>query len=397
MSRVSTAPSVLILDDGELDRLQLVLERIGADFERLTGDAVPEALDAPRDLLITSGRRAMRMPQLHGPAPGNADPFWICIYDVDFRPLRERLRALGVHFLIHGDVDAESVRLFLLQLLHRGEERRRCRRIPMHCEIELEVGIDRRKVELVEISGETCRFVTDRDIPGGAPATLRLPTTLTAGEPCELRARRIRAAPFEVDGGASALAIVVGFSDLAPQAREPLRKLLAGAQSGTQVTPLAEEPGAAVPSAASSGPAPQSDVAWDPERDVERRSHPRHAYDRRVEALHWSCDAGPRVALGKDLSLSGVRVVTSSRPAVGAHVTLALYGAPREEPVVVEAEVVRVNGAESSLCFREVGARERRQLEKLQGGPLQVESLQAESAEPVVIAHMLGAEEPARH
>jgi len=397
MWRVSTAASVLVLDDGELDRLQQVLERIGADFERLSGDAVPDALEAPRDLLITSGRRAMRMPQLHGPASDGADPYWICIYDVDFRPLRERLRALGVHFLIHGDVDAESVRLFLLQLLHRGEERRRCRRIPLRCELEIEVGSDRRKVQLVEISGDTCRFVTDRDIPGGVPATLRLPTTLTAGEPCELKARRIRAAPCEASDGSSALAIVVGFGELEPEAREQLRKLLAGAQTGTRVTPLAAEPQAPQPCGPGSDPPARPPVAWDPERDADRRAHPRYAYDRRVEALRWSSDTGPRVALGKDLSLSGVRVVTSSRPAVGARVKLALYGAPREEPVVVEAEVVRVNGAESSLRFLEVDEETERQLEKLQGTPPLVESLQAESAAPLVVGRMLGAEARPRH
>jgi hypothetical protein len=391
---VSDAPSVLILDDGELERLQWVLERLGADFERFRGEDIPSELAPPRDLLITSGRRAMRMPRIAAPPEGIAAPFWVCIYDIDFRPLRERLKALGVHFLIHGEVDADAVRLFLLQLLHRGAERRRCRRIPVECEVELEVGVDRRKVKLVEISGETCRFVADQDIPSGARVTLRLPTSLTGGAPYDLSARRVRASACTASSGALALSIVVGFADLEPEARAQLDRLLAGEQRGTRVTPLAEEPLmtfdeealAAVEPAVSSDDATES---WDPLRDGERREHPRHVYDRRVEALRWNDDEGPRVALGKDLSLSGVRVVTSSRPQVGAHVTLALYGAPREEPVVLEAEVVRVSGAESSLRFVGLRERERQQLVKLAGaGPI-LEALQEDPGERLVVARVL--------
>jgi len=391
---VDAAPSVLILDDGELDRLQGVLEKLGADFERLTGDDIPNEVMPPRDLLITSGRRAMTMPHVVDPPDGNAAPFWVCIYDIDFGPLRDRLRALGVHFLIHGEVDADAVRLFLLQLLHRGAERRRCRRIPLRCEVELEVGRDCRSVELAEISGETCRFVTDRDIPGGANVTVRLPTSLTGGAQYDFEARRIRASACTLPSGEVALSIVVRFVGLEPDACAQLDRLLAGGQSGTRVTPLAEEPLMAFGEEELEAAAPHTTEdpppdPWDLERDGERRSHPRQVYDRRVEALRWGDDEGPRIALGKDLSLSGVRIVTSSVPQVGARVTLALYGGPREEPVVVDAEVVRVRGAESSLRFLGLDAGARRQLENLAGERPALESLQVETGEPLVVARVL--------
>ncbi len=394
---MSHAPSVLVLDDGELQRLQQVLERLGADFVRLTGESIPSQVESPRDLLITSGRRAMAMPRVVYGTAAAPKPFWVCIYDQDFRPLRERLRSLGVHFLIRGEVDASSVQLFLLQLLHRGAERRRCRRIPLRCEVELEIGSDRRKVQLVEISGETCRFVTDRDIPGGARAILRLPPSLTGEEACELSARRIRASVCESAAGEPALAIVVGFRDLEPEVEAQLEALLSGSHRGTQVTPLADEP---VLEVALDGREIHADVApeqtsppsWDPARDGERRGHQRRVYQRRVEALRWSTDEGPRVALGKDLSRSGVRVVTSTRPRVGARVTLALYGGPREEPVVVDAEVVRVAGAESSLRFLNVGSSERRQLEKLAGERPDFESLQPILKEGLLVARLLPGE-----
>ncbi|MDH3519092.1 MAG: PilZ domain-containing protein [Myxococcales bacterium] len=163
------------------------------------------------------------------------------------------------------------------------------------------------------------------------------------------------------------------------------------------MTPLASEPkktDAVAPCPAESPADPESPAPapWDPTRDGERRRHPRHAYGRRVEALRWSSDEGPRVALGKDLSLSGVRIITSSRPSAGARVTLALYGGPREEPIVLEAEVVRVNGAESSLRFVGIPADEKRQLEKLLGDQPQVESLQEEPRERLVVARLLPGE-----
>lgn len=392
-SVVDDAPSVLILDDGELERLQWVLEQLGADFERCTGPEIPSEVPPPRDLLITSGRRAMKMPRVAAPPEGVAAPFWICVYDMDFRSLRERLRALGVHFLIHGDVDADAVRLFLLQLLHRGAERRRCRRIPLQCEVELAVDADHREAQLVEISRETCRFVTDLDIPSGANVTLRLPASLTGGIAYDLAARRVRAAPAAASGE-PAHSVVVAFVDLEPEAGAQLDRLLAGEQSGTRVTPLAEEPLMAFDERALGVVEPDAAVdatpaLWDPLRDGERRGHPRHPYERRVEALRWTDDEGPRVALGKDLSLSGVRVVTSSGPRVGAHVTLALYGGPREEPIIVEAEVIRVSGAESSLRFVGLRESERRQLEKLAGNRPILEALRADPAERLVIARVL--------
>jgi hypothetical protein len=374
-----------------------VLEQLGADFVRLIGESIPSEVESPRDLLITSGRRAMSMPRVVSATRVVPSPFWVCIYDQDFRPLRERLRSLGVHFLIRGEVDASSVQLFLLQLLHRGAERRRCRRIPLRCEMELEIGSDRRKVQLVEISGETCRFVTDRDIPGGARVILRLPPSLTGEEPYELAARRIRASACESAVGEPALAIVVGFRDLEAEAKAQLEALLSGTQRGTQVTPLADEP---VLGAAPDEQETHSDVApeqrrpesWDPARDGERRGHRRRVYQRRVEALRWSDDEGPRVALGKDLSQSGVRIVSNARPREGARVTLALYGGPREEPIVVDAEVVRVAEAESSLRFVDVGGSERRQLEKLAGERPDFESLQPVPEEKLVVARLLPGE-----
>ena len=80
---MAKTPSILMLDDGELGRVQWLLQRLNADFVRHQGD--PDAtIEWPRDLLITSGPRAMTMRHL----AGDAECLWICIYDQDFLPLR---------------------------------------------------------------------------------------------------------------------------------------------------------------------------------------------------------------------------------------------------------------------------------------------------------------------
>ena len=61
-------PSVLLLDDGELDGVHRMLRRIGADVERLQGRAIGRSLPCPRDLLIGSVQRTLEAPDLERPA-----------------------------------------------------------------------------------------------------------------------------------------------------------------------------------------------------------------------------------------------------------------------------------------------------------------------------------------
>ena len=147
-----TAPSVLVIDDGELDRVQALLERMPIDWLRCAEPDSGVELELPNDLIISSGPRAMRMPAL----AGSGQPLWVCIYDQDFLPLRERLRDLGVHYLVSGDLAPHAFELFLRQLLNRGQERRAVRRIPLQCDVQLVVGRERGGARMLELSRESC-------------------------------------------------------------------------------------------------------------------------------------------------------------------------------------------------------------------------------------------------
>ena len=50
--------SVLVLDDGELDDILEILRRIHVPFRHLRGEAIPEELEPPGDLLVSTPERA---------------------------------------------------------------------------------------------------------------------------------------------------------------------------------------------------------------------------------------------------------------------------------------------------------------------------------------------------
>ena len=97
---MSVAPSVLVLDDGELDHFQIALRRLGVDFDRRVGGRTGVAVEMPRDILLTTWRRALNMPHLQM-AHGMVEvPVRVCVHGQDFLPQRERLRDEGFHFLL---------------------------------------------------------------------------------------------------------------------------------------------------------------------------------------------------------------------------------------------------------------------------------------------------------
>jgi hypothetical protein len=94
-------------------------------------------------------------------------------------------------------------------------------------------------------------------------------------------------------------------------------------------------------------------------------------------------------ALGRDLSVGGVRIVEHQGLELGEEVTLALYAGQREEPLVIKATVARDDGENGvALIFDSVSESQERALEKLCSGLSPLESLQEGDGESerVVVA-----------
>jgi hypothetical protein len=392
MTSAQIHPSVLLLDDGELDSVQRMLEYLGADVRRLRGKEIGLQVPCPRDLIVASVQRCLDMPELE---PGfdlksgvEFSPNWVCVHSQDFLPLRDRLRFLGVHFLVHSSLDTESLRLFLLQMLYAGPERRSRVRLPLGTEAFLIAEGNRKSVRLAELSAESCRIITETPVAELEALQLVLCESVGGGEELSLEGVAIRRTTGRSTSGEPLYSTVVSLEALDPETQVKLERIVSGSQIGTPVSPLASRDGDDAPLFVE----PTLELASKPPPEIyeqpDRRESPRYEYDRKVELIelcHSSTDGG---ALGRDLSLTGIRVVGYPEIAVGCKLTLALYGGAREEPIVVRSEVVRGGDPdEVSFRFGSLSESQQRAIEKLLAGRPPLASV--DSGQPWVVTKIL--------
>ena len=350
---MSRAPSVLLLDDGDLMQVRSALMRLGADFVHLRGREIESVVAEPRDLLVTNWRRALRRPELEPAQSESSDPLWVCVHSEDFQPVRERLRSLGTHYLVHSGTDVSSLALLFGQLLHRGAEKRGAPRLPFGCEVTYRVGGESRKAILADLSMDGCRIISSQDVPPDVPLALDLPRELSGGARIEFPGRSVRSTPYEPLSQAPGYSIVIRFERLELEAKTRLNVLLEGDHLGAPVASLER-------------PLDLVDVVGAQEAPAERRRHPRRDYQRRLTAMSLLEDDAHQIVLGSDLSLEGIRIASRPGLTTGSPIRLVLYGRPREEPVLIEAEVVHDYGEQGlGLSFIMLTQEQRQQLENL--------------------------------
>jgi hypothetical protein len=348
-------PSILVLDDGELDNVYQMLVELELDAVRLKGPEIKRSVEAPRDLLISAGRRTLgNMPEVIQPEGATEKPTWVCVHNQDFLPMRQRLCERGVHYLLLNALDEDSRRRFLLQLLRAGGERRRNQRLPLGEELWYRADGDDEAGRLVELSIEGCLLLASGQLEVGSSVTLLLPPSLAGGSDVALSGNVLRRAEPESHAGRVLHPTVLRFEGLEAAQTALLESIVQGERIGTRITALAERPEAGRPNPIDPGPqtvdvapaestprAEEGESASEPEEGeeggVERRRERRHDYEGKVQVLGEE----DRV-LARDLSMTGVRLTGRTGLEEGAEVTVALFGAPREEPIVVSAHVVRV-------------------------------------------------------
>jgi hypothetical protein len=360
---VAKSSSVVLLDDGELERVRVILERLGADFELCRKPRSSASIPSARDVLITSGRRALELADDPSAPPRAPGVRWLCVHGQDFGELRARLRLAGVHYLVHSAVDQETLRLLIAMLLHDRDERRRRPRLPLGIEVRVRLGRHLHPAKLVELSRSTARLRLAAELEPGDWVSLELPHELRspALEAISGHVSRAEAEKDEAKGRSRSYSVAVELDPLAPDAHAEFEAILGGEHPGTRVSALAE-------------PAPRDA----PKK--ERRRTQRRAYRRRVAALTDSEAHAPQVVLGHDLSLDGMRIARQPGLAVGKRIALGLYGTGGGTPLVLEAEVVRDHGARGfGLVFRSLAAEARAKLAELVDGLPPLESLGGDS------------------
>jgi hypothetical protein len=370
---VAGPPSVVLVDDGELDRVRVILERLGVDFALCRRARSDAETPAPRDLLITTGRRALARRGTEAKnVPGG--PLWLCVHGQDFGDLRAELRSLGVHYLVHSAVDQDSLRLLIAMLLHDRAERRSGTRLPVGCEVTLRAGRNHQYARLLELSHDGARLRSEVALESGDWVQIDLPRELAGPHLDSLSGHVARAQRSTQASGEPAWLVAVELDPLAAEAEAELAAILQGTHPGTRISPLAAPPEELHPE--------------------ERRRSPRRAYRKRVAALTGTDRDTPRVALGHDLSADGIRIAAQPGLAKGMRVALGLYGAEGGTPVVVEAEVVADYGARGlGLEFRDTTEEKRRALERLVADLPPLESLDAEGTRRgLVISELLASQ-----
>ncbi|HTO56000.1 MAG TPA: PilZ domain-containing protein [Myxococcota bacterium] len=360
--------SILLLDDGELDRVRVLLERLGAEFTLCRRPASDREIPRARDLLITSGRRALSLGRSVS-AGDEPPPRWLCVHGQDFGELRDELRGLGVHYLAHSSVDQETLRLLLEMLLHDRGERRAQARLPLGAAVQIRVNTATHSARLVELSAAAARLRVGAPLEAGDWISIELPDDLRS-DALDALSGHIARSEREAGAGRESWTAAVELDPLSPEASAELESILCGAHSGTRVSLLSETP---------AGP------------PRERRRTERRAYRRRVAAITSRDAKAPYVVLGHDLSADGIRIARQAGLAVGQRIALGLYGNGAGQPLVIEAEIVRDYGARGfGLVFRGLKPEQREQLTQLVETLAPLESLEGETtATRLIVSRVL--------
>jgi hypothetical protein len=359
-----------------------MLDRMEIPYTRVRTPRPFDTLPAPEKLLVVSGLCLTKLPKLEE-AEGNQHRR-VCIHGQDFLPLRERLRERGFHYLVQSALDETSLAVFLGQLLYDGSVQRRATRLPLGGPVEVRTSRISGPARLGDLTAESCRILGAGGLDEGDAVTVVLPPALGGGQDLPLQGHVIRVRTDETTGERHGHTAVIRFSVLDDGPAERLARLVRGELIGTRVTPLAESPpetsrakGASAPE-----PAPQAE-----ESPRDRRREVRHPYHGRVEVMEFPGDA--EGALGRDLSLDGICMQGSHRLKPGMKVTLALYGGRRSQPVVVDAETIRVSATDAALVFGRLTGEQQDQLAMLIAEQPAVEQIEPPVAGRVVATRIL--------
>jgi hypothetical protein len=336
---------VLVCHDGELGDVCGILRELRCAFVERIGSPPLADLARPWDLVVANPIRALRL----GSALGRPETRSIVVAEPGTRSAGRRLHPLGVEWIVRRPAHPAALRLLIQHALYRGPERRRTQRVSIGLPIRYRSRWLPRRALLREMSLRGASLIASRRVSPGARISLEL---ADPGGPIVLRGEVVRCRPL----AASEVELGVAFDPhpLAPlqDLRRVMDRYARGPATCTDPAPARPVPR---PCAAPT-PAPP------PASDAERRDASRRAFGRRVIAL--GPDA-PRVLIGRDLSLGGMAVEAGVPLAAGQRLKLALHVRAGEVPLVVDAQVVRSDGAAVGLRFEALSEATRGYLAKM--------------------------------
>jgi hypothetical protein len=421
--------SVLLLDDGELDDVQEMLEHAGIPFGRVRGASIVPGMQGPTDLLIATPRRIHAVADVRDGHPDDSAPVRIVITEEDSNSLRHQLRKVGFDYIVRRPVHPEALRLLIFHALYSGEERRTEPRVGIGVDVTFTSGLIPRRGILADLSTRGCRLLLRRTLEAGKRVKLHIPEALGASEQIALRGRVVRSS-FENRGGETGFfSVGILFEKVSNVARQEIEWIIEECSKGplslgTQearegdgtidfdARVIREIPAANLKSdpryeqeavaghpieedefdidrIGASSTSEQSPDSDDTSSLENRRQIRRAAFAAKVPAFG---SRALRVLVGRDLSIEGMRVEASPELEVGDRLHLAIYGDPEEEPFLIWATVDRDDAERGmAISFDELHPVIAQKLERLIGSLPSVESLHDEESEAMgtVIGEML--------
>jgi len=360
---MSGAPAVLVLDDGELDDVQQMLQEMEIPFARIRGGAIVRGSLPPRDLLIATPRRIDAVREAVGDA---ADPpVRVMVVNEDSNALRSQLRRGGFDYLVRRPVHAEALRLMLLHFCYQGEERRRESRVAVGVDVSFRVGPTPRLATLIDLSSHGCRLLSRHRADRGQGLEVLIPEALDPGG--EAEAFAVPARVIHVDGtesgGIECFRIGVSFDTLDERTRCAIARILAERAQGP--TLVGNPRPDAIAGAADEAPRGPS--------IGDRRRRTRGAYSQTIPAFG---ERALRVLVGRDLTVDGMLVESQPELWIGDRLQLAIYGAAGEAPMLIWGQVDRSDGDRGVLIrFERLDRGTQARLERLVATLPAVESL----------------------
>jgi hypothetical protein len=219
---VANIPAVLILDDGELDDVQRILEELEVDFGRVRGGAIAPNTPHPTSLLMATPRRISAVSAIDEASGDEDPPIRVVVVDQDSKTLRDQLRQVGFDYLVRRPVHPEALRLLVMHSLYRGDEKRREPRVAVGLEISFQTGEIPRRATLVDLSTGGCRLISSFELEVGKQILVTLPETLGTTESITLEGKILRSSYDKRIGEEGMHSAAVHFENLSSDVRNEL-------------------------------------------------------------------------------------------------------------------------------------------------------------------------------
>jgi hypothetical protein len=344
-----TMPRVLLAHDGELSDVRELLEEIGAEFEERNGELRAEDHQILWKVVVGTPRRVL---ELQVGASGEK-PTRIALFGGESKTLIAMLRRSGIDLMVQRPVHPAALRLLIIHALYQGPEKRRHQRVTIGTPVRYRLGMLKRTGLLADLSLRGCRLITKEEASRDKPIKVFLGTELGGSKALVMKGRVVRSGPTD-GAGEDVYATAVVFDSVTRDEARLLKEILVAHVTGPAVLDRSEAARAnareALANVKGTSKAEENGSARGRPQPIapnrERREEPRYSIDRRIIALGVEA---ARVLIGRDISLTGMRVESHELIDLGDELRLALHVRARSEPLVVQARVERDDGEEGMM------------------------------------------------